>query len=191
MTSDMVLGAEFENVLVAAQAGADWAFARLYTELNPRLVRYFTAQAPEAAEDLAAETWMAAARQLPGFEGTEGAFRGWMFTIAHGKLVQHWRHAKRRPKVTSGLDAAVGEAASSDPARDALESATAHEAVELIVRSLTPDQAQVVLLRVLADLDVDQVARIIGKRPGAVRVLQHRALRRLAETNFYVEPVTG
>jgi RNA polymerase sigma-70 factor (ECF subfamily) len=63
---------------------------------------------------------------------------------------------------------------------EALSSLGTDWAVNLITSSLSPEQADVVLLRVIGDLDVDTVARIVGKRPGNVRVLQHRALRRLA-----------
>jgi RNA polymerase sigma-70 factor, ECF subfamily len=55
------------------------------------------------------------------------------------------------------------------------------EAIRRITALLPPDQAEIVLLRVVAGLSVDDVAGITGRRPGTVRVLQHRALRRLAE----------
>ena len=64
-----VIGVEFDSVLRAAQAGAEWAFATLYRDINPRLLRYFAAQAPSVAEDLASETWLAAAGRLHLFSG--------------------------------------------------------------------------------------------------------------------------
>lgn len=193
----MGVGEQFDSVLDAAKVGAEWAFAVLYRDLNPRLLRYFKAQAPAVAEDLASETWLAAARQLPRFEGDERAFRGWLFTIAHGRLVQHWRDSKRRP--FQPVDPhAVPDSAISEPGRpagvdieaDVVEAAMAQEAVRRLTEELSRDQAEVVLLRVLAGLDVDQVASILGKRAGAVRVLQHKALRRLAGKNFSLEGVT-
>lgn len=87
---------EFEEALAAARSGGDWAFATLYCRYNPRLLRYFAAFVPAAAEDLTADTWMGVARGLRGFEGDEERFRAWLFTIAHRQLVQHWRSAGRR-----------------------------------------------------------------------------------------------
>lgn len=174
----MVIGVAFEDVLAAAQAGEEWGFAALYRDLNPALLRYFSARASGAGEDLAADTWLAAARRLSAFSGDEGAFRAWMFTIAYRRLVQHWRDSGRTPaRVVEDLD---GRAAADDTEAEALEATAAREAAVAIARSLPPDQADVVLLRVLGGLDVGQVAEVLDKRPGAVRALQHRALRRLA-----------
>ncbi|MGC8472152.1 MAG: RNA polymerase sigma factor [Acidimicrobiales bacterium] len=176
-----MLGESFGEVLESARAGESWAFARLYRDLNPALLRYFGAQAPSDAEDLASETWMAAARGLGSFEGGEGAFRAWIFTIAHRRLVQHWRDGSRRPVRAfdpGAFDLLLGAA---DTEREALEATEGIAAARALTAELPFDQAQVVLLRVLGGLSVDEVAAAIGKRPGTVRVLQHRALRRLAD----------
>ncbi len=177
----MTIGPEFDTVLAAAQVGAEWAFGILYRDLNPRLVRYLGAQAPSAAEDVAAETWLAAARQLGSFTGGEGAFRGWLFTIARRRLIQHWRDVGRRPATPLTPEMLVDRAGPDDAEGAGLAAVSAQEAASAIAGALPADQADVVLLRVLAGLDVDQVAHILGKRPGTVRVLQHKALRRLAE----------
>src|SRR3954447_26375349 len=184
----MSIGPEFETVLAAAQTGAEWAFTALYRDLNPRLVRFLAAQAPSVGEDLAAEAWMAAARQLGSFSGNEGAFRGWMFTIARRRLIQHWRTSGRRPQV-SHIDLIDDRPAADDPLAAVVASISAQEAAATITAALTPDQAEIVLLRMLGGLDVDQVAAIVNKRPGTVRVLQHRAVRRLAGV-FAVEALT-
>lgn len=171
-----MIGATFEPVLMAAQAGGEWAVARLYRDLNPPLLRFLTAQAPAAGEDLAQETWLAAAPQLPAFVGDERAFRAWLFTIARRRLVQHWREAGRRPS-TSIDPADLSLMAAPDGALEELEAA---QAAVALVAGLPPDQAEVVLLRVVAGFDAEEVGRIIGKSAGSVRVIQHRALRRLA-----------
>jgi RNA polymerase sigma-70 factor (ECF subfamily) len=179
----------FGRVLSAAREGTEWGFSALYREFNPRLVRFFGAQAPSVAEDLAADTWLAVARQLPSFNGDEGAFRGWLFTIARGKLVQHWRDTGRRRSTPVAPEAFAEHAGADDPERLALEALSTVRATRAITAALPAAQADVVLLRVLGGLDVDQVAAIVGKPPGTVRVLQHRALHRLAAT-FSVEGVT-
>jgi RNA polymerase sigma-70 factor (ECF subfamily) len=185
----MALGEEFDDVLAAAQAGSDWAFATLYRDLNPRLLRYFSAKTPAQAEDLAAETWLGAARQLPSFRGGETAFRTWMFSIGRRRLVQHWRDVGRRPSRPMAPETLPGKAGVDDTEVAAVNAITAQAAARAIAQVLSPDQADVVLLRVLAGLDVEQVAEILGKRPGTVRVLQHKALRRLAGT-FSLEALT-
>jgi RNA polymerase sigma factor (sigma-70 family) len=186
----MGVGAEFDGVLAAAQAGAEWAFVVLYRDLNPPLLRYLEARAPGAGEDLAADTWLGAARQLSGFGGDEAAFRAWMFTIAHHRLVQHWRDRQRRPSRPADPADLVDYPGGHDPEAEVVGAAVAQDAARHIAALLSPDQAEVVLLRVVGGLDVDQVARVLGKRPGAVRVLQHKGLRRLASTNFSLEAVT-
>jgi RNA polymerase sigma-70 factor (ECF subfamily) len=186
----MGIGDDFDAVLGAAQVGAEWAFTILYRDFNPRLLRYFSAQAPRAAEDLASETWLGAARQMGGFRGSEAAFGAWLFTIAHSRLVQHWRDTNRGNALLLAPDVLVDYPSSQDLENQVVDAATAQQAARQIAALLSPDQAQIVLLRVLGGLDVDQVARILNKRPGTVRVLQHRALRRLAKKDFSLETVT-
>jgi RNA polymerase sigma factor (sigma-70 family) len=172
------IGEAFESTLVAAQAGAEWAFAQLYGEFNHRLLRYFAARAPDAADDLTAETWFGAAKALGEFRGDETQFRSWLFTIAHRRLADYW---KQRPTRAESVDPSrlMDRVGTESADRRADEIMSADEAVRRIVRSLSPDQADVILLRVLGDLDVEEVASILGKRPGAVRALQHRALQKL------------
>lgn len=177
-------GQEFETVLAAAGAGGEWAFSLLYRRYNPLLLRYFAARVAGEAEDLAAETWVAVARQIPSFRGDETGFRAWLFTIAHHRLVQHWRQRRDPPADTGPYEALSGP---DDPEGQVLGNLSAVEAARRIAAALSPDQAEIVLLRVLGGLDVEQVARIVGKRPGAVRVLQHRALKKLATEKFSLE----
>lgn len=184
-----MLSAEaFESILSAAQSGAEWAFEKLYIEFNPRLERYFGARAPAVREDLTAETWISAAGGLSAFRGDERQFRSWLFTIAYRRLVDHWKEAASAPEPMDPMTMTVREGG-QDPAAAVINSISAQEAADRIVGCLPPDQADVVLLRVLGDLDVDQVAGIVGKRPGAVRALQHRALKTLKK-EISLEAVT-
>lgn len=183
MASGTDLGESFESVLLAAQAGDEWAFSRLYHDMNPRLLRYFGSRAPQEAEDLSIETWLGAARRISEFRGDHHQFRAWMFVIAHGRLVQHWRDAHRRSLVE---DASADLSNVADPDNvetGVLDGLTGLEATREIVKALSFDQAEVILLRVLGGFSVDEVARICGKRAGTVRVLQHKALRRLSSSS--------
>jgi RNA polymerase sigma-70 factor (ECF subfamily) len=181
------LGDQFQSILVAAQDGGEWAVAILYRWLHPAVVSYHGARAGDDAEDLASETWLAVARALPTFTGDEAAFRSWVFTIAHRRLVDHHRAGARRPRTRSltpaegdGKDGPVELPGRDDPAAEVAAALAGDEAIRRIVALLPPDQAEIVLLRVVAGLPVDEVAAATGRRPGTVRVLQHRALRRLA-----------
>lgn len=182
------LGDQFPGILIAAQDGGEWAVAILYRWLHPAVVGYLRARAGDDAEDLASETWIAVARGLSNFSGDETAFRSWVFTIAHRRLIDHHRVSARRPRTRTlhpvegeGLDGLLEMSADDDPAAEVIAAVAGDEAVRRIVQHLPKDQAEIVLLRVVAGLPVDEVAAITGRRPGTVRVLQHRALRRLAE----------
>ena len=170
----------FQATLAAAQAGSDRAVAQLYRTFDPRLRRFLRAQEPQDFADIASETWLAAARTLHSFEGTEDQFRGWLFTILRRRLADHRRTRRRRP-----LDLVPDGAVDGPVARSAedvaLSGPLGDERARQIVDLLPPDQAEVVLLRVVGGLDVDEVARIVGRRPGTIRVMQHRALQRLAQ----------
>lgn len=174
----MGLGAQFECVLAAARTGGEWALSALYRDLHPAVLRYLYSQDPGDAEDLASEAWLDVARGLHRFDGDETAFRRWVFTIARRRLLDHLRsnaHRRTHPVPVESLNYLEAP----DCADEALAFASTRAALARLT-SLPRDQAEVVLLRVLADLDVAEVAKIVGKRPGTVRVLQHRALKRLA-----------
>jgi RNA polymerase sigma-70 factor (ECF subfamily) len=167
--------------LASAQAGDEVAFTRLFREFNPQILRYLRHQVIDVADDLASETWLAAAKGFRQFQGNEGDFRAWLFSIARRRVIDHRRRQSRRPRLVH-LEAHVERAArSGEVEADVLESMSAQEAIDALVAGLPGDQAEVVLLRVVADLSVAEVARILGHTPAWVRVTQHRALRRLRE----------
>lgn len=172
----MSVGPVFAEVLLAAQSGAEWAIGRLFREQNPGLRRYLDGRAPGMGDDLAQEVWIAAARNLRSFTGDEAALRSWLFSIARTKLVDQVRSSARRP--STATDPHMLE--STAPADEAVDELAAREAVLELTAGLTDEQADIVLLRVVGGFSVDEVAGIVGKRPGAVRVAQHRALRGLA-----------
>jgi RNA polymerase sigma-70 factor (ECF subfamily) len=164
----------------SACLGDEAAFAAVWRALNPSLLRYLRMRAPDVAEDAAAETWLSVVRGLRSFEGDAAGFRSWLFTIARSKVVDATRKAARAPAVLVDDWSALDPAAVTDVAGEAMAVIGTERAIRMVSR-LPPDQAEVVALRVLADLDVAAVAKIVRKTPGAVRVTQHRALKKLAE----------
>jgi RNA polymerase sigma-70 factor (ECF subfamily) len=173
-----VIGDQFAAVLSAAQSGDDAAFIRLWRETQPVLLRFLTVRAPEHADDVAAETWLAALPQLRRFRGDEGAFRGWLVAIARNKLVDARRRSGRRPEQLGGLTF-EHESLAPDTADLAHERQATEDALRLIAQ-LPSDVAEMVALRVIVGLEVAEVAAVVGKSSGAVRVAVHRGLRRLA-----------
>ena len=119
-------------------------------------------------------------RGLGRFRGDGRAFRAWVFTVARWRAIDWRRQAGRRPTNLVSVEQLAERPAPDDPVAAVLEAQSTRAALALLAE-LPPDQADVVALRVLGGLEVAEVARIVGKRPGAVRVLAHRGLRRLAK----------
>jgi RNA polymerase sigma-70 factor (ECF subfamily) len=174
-----MLGETFEAALEGARRADEEAFARLYNDLHPALLRYLRGMAYEIAEDAASEAWLQVARGLDSFQGPEPAFRGWVFAIARRKLIDRIRYDTRRP-TASWDDLEAVAPAERDAAELVIEADSTQNALAL-VRTLPRDQAEAVLLRVIGDLEYAEIAMIMDRSAGAVRVLVHRGLRRLQE----------
>jgi RNA polymerase sigma-70 factor (ECF subfamily) len=173
---------EFEEWLTLAAAGDGHGLAQMWRAYQPSLLRYFRGRLPDVAEDLASAVWIDVARSLPAFDGDEAGFRGWLFTIAHRRLVDEHRRRERSPS-------RANEPPPERPASEDVESdAFVLDGALALVRRLPADQADAVLLRVVADLDVAAVADIMRRSEGSVRVLVHRGLQRLAA--LCTKPVT-
>jgi RNA polymerase sigma-70 factor, ECF subfamily len=175
----MTMDEGFQTTLKAARAGAGWALAELYRELHPRILRYLRVMEPAEHEDLAADVWLETSDALERFEGDETGLRALAFTIARRRALDLQRRRARRATRSVPEEDLIASAEAGDVEGEAMEALSTDAALRRISR-LPPDQAQVILLRVLADLPVAEVAAILDKRPGAVRALQHRAVRRLA-----------
>lgn len=176
-----MLTPDFGDRLAAAKSGDDAAFAQVWRDLNPSLVRYCVGMSGDPGEDAAAETWIEVVKRLPTFAGDSSDFRSWLFTIARSKIVDAWRRESRRPADTvPDLEMIADLPAVRSAADEAMESISTDAALALIAQ-LPREQAEIVLLRVIAGLDVAAVASIVGCSVGNVRVRQHRGLRKLAE----------
>lgn len=173
----------FDETLQAARQGQDWAVGRLYDAHHPPLLAYLSWAEPAAAEDLAGETWLAVAERIDAFEGEERGFRAWLFAIARRRVADHRRRGVRRRTSPAPDEVFVNLADGDDPEQAVVEQLTSEDALALLTRVLPKEQAEVVVLRVLAGFSVEETARIVSKRPEAVRALQHRALLRLARNH--------
>lgn len=150
----------------------------LYRELQPALLGHLRVVHAGQAEDIAGDVWTEVTASLPKFVGGDDAFRAWVFTLARRRAIDTYRRAGRRP-----TDPLFEElcGASADRPEDETVDRLSLEATVARLRNLLPgDQLEVLLLRVARGLSVDETATLTGKTPANVRVLQHRALNRLA-----------
>jgi RNA polymerase sigma factor (sigma-70 family) len=167
----------FRRALDEARSGSEPAFALLYRSLAPAIHGFARGRGAPDPEDVVAETMVSVARNLDRFRGDVAAFRSWAFTIAYRRVVDDRRRASRRVAVrpmsgTEDWPSAAGVA-------DAIVDGLASEPVLDALRRLGAEQRDVVLLRVLGDLPVREVAEIMGKREGAVKMIHARALSQL------------
>lgn len=168
---------DLDATVAAARAGDESAFVLLFRDLQPRLLRYLRTLGAADAEDVAAETWVQVVRGLGRFSGDAQGFRGWVFTIAHARMVDAWRASGRRRELVTDT---FPEIASDVDVPQAAAETMSTEAAIALLRRLPEAQAQVLLLRVVAGLDVSTAAAVLGRTPNHVRVLAHRGLRALA-----------
>jgi RNA polymerase sigma factor (sigma-70 family) len=180
----MRTGLPFDDVLVAAQAGAAWAFEVLYRDLAPVVTGYLRLHGAVEPDDLASETFIGVFTGLAGFSGDEDALRSWVFTIAHRRLVDDWRRRSRRPQLSDDAED-LGGLVGGNVEDDVLVRAGTED-VHRLCAGLPDDQRSVLLLRILADLTVEQVAEVMGKSMASIKALQRRGLRTLRQQ---LEPV--
>lgn len=175
--------AEFGAVLARARALDAAAWDRLYQFAFPQVYRYVAAKVADRhdAEDLTEEVFAGALQSAGSLRAAdEAAFLGWLFQIARYKIADRLRRQYRKP--TEAL-APTHEVADADPTpEEAALRADAQASVRAAVAALTPEQQDVILMKYVLDYDNAQAARVMGKSPGAVNQLQHRALAQLRRT---------
>jgi len=168
-----------DDALARASTGDEAGFLELWRALQPRLLRFLRVLGCDDPEDAASETWLQVVRDLHKFSGGEEDFRRWLFTIGRHRVIDAARARSRRPAVPmiSGLDILADHQLVEDQVLDGM---SVQDAVAMLTR-LSPDQAEAVALRVIAGLETPDVAKILGKSAGSVRVALHRGLKTLAD----------
>jgi RNA polymerase sigma factor (sigma-70 family) len=164
----------FISLLESARVGSEAAWQELYNGLAPVVLGYLRANAAPDPEDILSEVFLQVARDIATFEGDARGFRSWVFTIAHHRLIDARRHSARRP-----VELAAEPPEPGDRADDAAEEALARIGVgevRRVLEAISEEQRAVLLLRVVEDLSIEEVAKVVGKRPGAVKALQRRGL---------------
>jgi RNA polymerase sigma-70 factor, ECF subfamily len=167
-----------DEALARASRGDETAFLQLWRALQPPLLRFLRVVGCDDPDDVASETWLQVVRDLHKFSGGEEDFRRWLFTIGRHRAIDAARARARRPAspVSTGLEFLADRQLVEE---QVLEGMSVRQAVGLLA-GLSSDQAEAVALRVIAGLDTPDVALILGKSAGAVRVALHRGLKTLA-----------
>lgn len=185
----MLPAAEFDDLLPAAQAGGGWAMSRLWQAYSPAVRRYAVTRGSREPDDVTSEVFLGVLTGLTTFTGDEADFRTWLFTVTHRRVVdEHRRRTRRRTEPAAALDDGRREVSAEEHVVE--DDATAR-ALALLGR-LSSDQREVLFLRIVADLSLEQVAAATGKRLGAVKSLQRRgldSLRRVIPRQRVAAPV--
>jgi RNA polymerase sigma-70 factor (ECF subfamily) len=148
--------------------------AKVYRELAPAVLGYLRSQRVPDPDDALGEVFLQVARDIGRFSGDGPSLRRWVFSIAHNRAMDAHRKATRS---RLSLEAELAEPRvreGAPPPPDPLDPVLVDA-----IGTLSPDQREVVVLRFVADLPLEAVAKITGRRVGAVKALQHRALENL------------
>jgi len=175
------VGEEFAAILAAAQDRSGPAFERLYHALAPAVAGYLRLQGSPEPDDLTNEVFLNAFTSIGSFHGDEEQFRSWLFTIAHRRLTDDRRRRGRRPSLAEGDPAAAPDTAGGDVEEEALRRLGVAR-VRQLCEQLAPDQRDVLLLRMVSGLSIEQAAEALGKSPTAVKALQRRAVAAVRRT---------
>ncbi|HUG84019.1 MAG TPA: sigma-70 family RNA polymerase sigma factor [Euzebya sp.] len=173
-----MLGHEFPTILRAAQRGDGRALERLWEDLAPMVSGYLRLQGACDPDDLTSEVFIGVFRGIGSFQGTERQLRAWVLVIAHRRLMDQRRMNGRLPRVVDDPGDALERLPGGDGEADAMAAISTSE-VRRLLSVLSDDQVAVLSLRILGDLTIEQIAVVLGKRPGAVKALQRRGLHRL------------
>ena len=170
---------DFDARLRAAKDGAEWAWAEIYRDLAGAVAGYLANRGAAEPDDLTSETFLQIARNISTFVGDESAFRSWVFVIAHRRLIDSRRARQRRPETITLLDPKSG-GPGGDVEEEALNRLTTIE-LQAAFEKLSESQSDVLGLRIIGQLTLQETASVLGKRVGAVKAAQRRGLLALSQ----------
>lgn len=179
-----MFGQNFETTIAAARQGAEWAWTAIYRELAPSVRGYVRSHGAPDPDDVTGEVFLRIVQDIGHFQGDEAHFRSWVFVIAHHRVVDQRRRQIRHPESPLSDEALNLESLSrirqaADVEREALDHLGTNFA-DAIIRRCVPDQREVLLLRVIGGLTLQETADALGKSLGAVKALQRRGVAAIA-----------
>lgn len=178
----MTIGMAFEEVLVEARTGHEWALEMLYRDLAPGVIGYLRTQGASDPEELAAEVFSNAVRNLPRFDGDEERFRAWVFSMAHRRLLDDEESRQLRGEHLTDPQHLAGALAAWDrkgPEVHTFKRVGTRWAAEALLR-LPPEERAALLLHIVGGLPVTRIASVLGKSVPATTALEARAVGTLA-----------
>lgn len=164
------------HLVQLAQNGDEEAFGALYDQHAQAVFRFLAGNLgnSQEAEDLTTEVFLRIWKALPDYESSGTPFSAFIFRIARNMLIDRYRADGRRQPVVSiddiGLEEVLADPEQKIP--DPQEYQTLHTALQ----SVRSDYREVLVLRFLNDFSIEEIAELMQRSPGAIRVLQHRAL---------------
>lgn len=170
--------ASADDLVARLKAGEERAWAELYGEHAGRIAGYARSKGVRDPDDLVGDVFAAAAERVGRFDGDASRLRSWLFTIAHHRLADDLRRRRRRNTDVAPpaeLADAVRTVDETDESADRLDA----DGALAMLRWVTDEQREVLILRILGELSIAETAEIVGKPPGAVKALQHRAIARI------------
>jgi RNA polymerase sigma-70 factor, ECF subfamily len=178
-----------EDVLVAAQGGDGAAFAVIWRALAPAVRGYLTARGATDPDGMTSDVFLSVLPRLSELRGGVGGLRTFTFSVAHARLVDDNRRRARHPAAVE-FDSHAHDGV-SDSAEDEAMTRFGTSSVLTLLDRLPADHREVLALRVVADLSVEQTAEVMGRSAGSVKQLQRRALLALRAQLTEADAVTG
>jgi RNA polymerase sigma-70 factor (ECF subfamily) len=169
----MTRGDELDRHVAAARAGDERAWVAIYRSLAPSVLGYLRSLGASEPDDLLGEVFLHVVRGIRKFDGSGAEFRSWVFVVAHHRVIDERRRRNRRPVDVPVDDVDVS---SDDDVADVVIDSLSSDRIRQMIGRLAMPQREVLLLRIVGGLTIDEIARAVGKSPGAVKALQRRGL---------------
>lgn len=170
----------FSVLLRRASRGDESAWSDLFYMYAPSLIGFLRGAGAPEPDDQLSEVFLQIARDLHTFDGDEGNFRAWIFTIARNRMLDALRSRSRRPVTQSDVATWAGSTDRADPSASEFADAVAADTdLYRLLERLDPHERDILVLRFVADLDTATVGAIVGKRPNTVAAISRRALHKL------------
>ncbi|MCI0609598.1 MAG: sigma-70 family RNA polymerase sigma factor [Anaerolineae bacterium] len=168
------------QLVLQAQDGDAEAFGKIYDAYMERIYRfiYFLVDDQQTAEDITSQVFLKAWSNLHCFRFSRTPNLGWLYTIAHNAVIDHYR--TRKP-TTALEDVQLSQPDYSEAVENEIDLAVEMKSIKAAMRNLTSDQQQVLTLRFIEGMSNTEIAQQLGKREGAIRALQMRGLQALAK----------
>lgn len=171
---------EEPKIVTRASKGEPEAFGVLYDHYQPQIYRFIILKVSrrQEAEDLTHQVFVAAWKNMPNYEDQGYPFSSWLYQIARNQVIDHYR--LKKPDVNLEEDQ-VQELTGTDDAESQAEESLAMSKVQRAIKELSGEYQDVVIMRFIEELSVREVAQALGKSEGAIKVMQHRAIKELKE----------